>query len=431
MPVFRRRKCDVKNHGLPQLLLLLLPLTVGSFVLLLASFGGHVHGFSRTTTLLFHSSRQNFYHPHLPARRSGEIRKLPTAPASRSRMGTISLLAAETTKTKNTQLLNAISPQVDDDDDEKRRRRQKKKQELKRHQFQHDRRGFVSTMSSSTVGILFGSAASVLTTRPNSASAEEGTSIAAPATVTAATSEQQPLQRQPKRIIRLSSGLQFSDARVGSGSLVKMISSSKKESNDQDDDDDNETDLDDKNVVLMHLKALRRDGSALFDTREEGRPILFKLGSISAEELYYINEGTALSKGRIPLGVQDAILAQGMASWEGGYGKADPMRYGGLRMVVVPPELAYGNNGVSRYEAFKLGMKHPVARNELLRYEIELFRCNDDTIEFSAENTTKKNDKEDSEKSAAAPPPTARACCLDEFYPCQTTPSAAAAEPKT
>mmetsp|Transcript_24503 Transcript_24503/g.53662 ORF Transcript_24503/g.53662 Transcript_24503/m.53662 type:complete len:332 (-) Transcript_24503:988-1983(-) len=183
----------------------------------------------------------------------------------------------------------------------------------------------------------------------------------------------------------------------------------------------NSNDDDDPNVVLMHLRALKRDGSILLDTRQEGRPVLFRLGSIAAEELYYINEGKALSKGRIPLGVQDAILAQGTASWEGGYGKADAMRYGGLRMVVVPPELAYGTNGVSRYEAYKLGLKAPVARNELLRYEIELFRCNDDRVTYGADaNANDANT--DTNAAAAAAAPKARACCLDEFYPCQKMP---------
>jgi len=188
-----------------------------------------------------------------------------------------------------------------------------------------------------------------------------------------------------------------------------------------DDNDSNSNDDDDPNVVLMHLRALKRDGSILLDTRQEGRPVLFRLGSIAAEELYYINEGKALSKGRIPLGVQDAILAQGTASWEGGYGKADAMRYGGLRMVVVPPELAYGTNGVSRYEAYKLGLKAPVARNELLRYEIELFRCNDDRVTYGADaNANDANT--DTNAAAAAAAPKARACCLDEFYPCQKMP---------
>jgi len=204
-----------------------------------------------------------------------------------------------------------------------------------------------------------------------------------------------------RKIIRLSSGLQFSDARVGSGSPV-------------DPSGDENSKANSSAVVLMHLRAFKRDGSILLDTYSEGRPLLFRAGSIPAEELYYLNEGSALQKGRIPLGVQDAILAPGAASWEGGYGRADPMRTGGLRMVVVPPELAYGTKGVSRYEAFKLGLNAPVARYEVLRYEIELFRCNDESFELPGGGNY------DAEEGGSAGTTSARVCCPEELYPCPT-----------
>lgn len=214
----------------------------------------------------------------------------------------------------------------------------------------------------------------------------------------------------PTRIVRLSSGLQFSDQRVGSGPFVlipKMMDDSATTIKNTDNSEGLEPD--DPSIVLMHLRALKQDGSVLLDTFDEGKPLLFRLGSIPSE-LYLLNEGGAMAKGKIPLGVQDAILAQGSASWEGGFGKADPMRTGGIRKVVVPSELAYGTKGVSRYEAFQLGLKEPVARNELLRYEIELLRCNDEVMNLAG------SVEKDKDKFSDVP---ARACCIEEFYPCK------------
>ena len=122
------------------------------------------------------------------------------------------------------------------------------------------------------------------------------------------------------------------------------------------------------------------------------------------------------------------------------------MKLGGIRNVVVPSELAYGSNGVSRYEAYKLKLRQPVAKNEILRYEIELFRCNDNyNINGNAKNSSNKNnnnsssssssdatttgtttagdgngDGDDDDDSTTAPSFTARACCPEELYPCQT-----------
>lgn len=239
--------------------------------------------------------------------------------------------------------------------------------------------------------------------------------LASPKTARA---ESEEVTLQPSRIIRLSSGLQFSDQRIGSGPLVpipKVIGVSSNTNNSKQNSIDNKDGLepDDPSIVLMHLKALKQDGSVLLDTFEEGKPLLFRLGSVPSE-LYYLNEAGAMAKGKIPLGVQDAILAQGAASWEGGFGKADPMRTGGIRKVVLPSELAYGNKGVSRYEALKLGLKQPVARNELLRYEIELLRCNDEVMDLAGSEASMV--KDDGTKSNAV---AARACCLQEFYPCK------------
>ena len=224
------------------------------------------------------------------------------------------------------------------------------------------------------------------------------------------------------RIVRLSSGLQFSDQRIGSGPSLPITSSSSSgtftPTNNKDNSNREGLEPDDPRIVLMHLKALRRDGSVLLDTYETNKPLLFRLGSIPSE-MYYLNEGGALSKGKITLGVQDAILAQGAASWEGGFGKAEPMRYGGIRKVVVPAELAYGTKGVSRYEALKLGLKQPVARDEILRYEIEILRCNDEIIDLKGSNGDGDSPsmmKDDGTESSAT---AARACCPEEVYPCQ------------
>ena len=273
---------------------------------------------------------------------------------------------------------------------------QRHEQGQEQRQDQLYRRRFVSQVLSSVSGGLLVSAIGC----PTAARAESESRVTG--TIT------------PARIIRLSSGLQFSDQRVGSGPMVQIpksidnniIASSNSNSNSVEG-----LEPDDPSVVLMHLKALKMDGAVLLDTFEEGKPLLFRLGSIPSE-LYYLNEGSAIAKGKIPLGVQDAILAQGAASWEGGFGKADAMRTGGIRKIVLPSELAYGTKGVSRYEAFKLGLKQPVARNELLRYEIELLRCNDEVIDLTGSDMV----KDDGTKSTAV---AARACCLEELYPCK------------
>jgi hypothetical protein len=261
------------------------------------------------------------------------------------------------------------------------------------HQYQQHRRRFVSGLLSSASSLVMVSAFG----STNNARAESDTPSAPTST----------------RIIRLSSGLQFGDQRVGSGPIIQIPKINPSPDTSSNNDDGLEPD--DPSIVLMHLKALRRDGSVLLDTYEDNKPLLFKLGSIPSE-IYYLNEAGAMSKGKIPLGVQDAILAQGSASWEGGFGKADPMRAGGIRKVIVPPELAYGTKGVSRYEAFQLGLKQPVARNELLRYEIELLRCNDEVFDLAgSDGELGKDDGSKVSSTATA----ARACCPQELYPCK------------
>ena len=69
-------------------------------------------------------------------------------------------------------------------------------------------------------------------------------------------------------------------------------------------------------------------------------------------------------------------------------------RLGGRRLVVVPPEMAYAERGVGRYDARRIGLRRLVPRGELLRYEVELLRC------------------------VEVPSGIGEACCSDEAYPC-------------
>mmetsp|Transcript_24955 Transcript_24955/g.51705 ORF Transcript_24955/g.51705 Transcript_24955/m.51705 type:complete len:486 (+) Transcript_24955:151-1608(+) len=108
-----------------------------------------------------------------------------------------------------------------------RRRRQQ-------HQHQCQRRRFVSGIASSTVGFLLAS---------ESVSAEDEDEKKA--TTASASTSTLPPPVPSRRIVRLSSGLQFSDARVGSGSLVKIVKPSPSSSSTSDDNDSNSNDDDD------------------------------------------------------------------------------------------------------------------------------------------------------------------------------------------
>jgi len=296
-------------------------------------------------------------------------------------------------------------------------------------QRNNDRRYFINLLLRKTIVVL-GAAATATTASAADAATDNDTDALGSST---GTSEQQsqsqriPPPPEKRRIIRLSSGLQFSDIRVGSGPKVmaqqQQQQQSPRNNNDENNSAETTTDTNNNNntVVLMHVKALRQDNAVLFDTRAEGPPILFALGSI-AEDTYFLKNAasSSVAKGRITLGIQEAILAPGVASWEGGYSNSKQelsMRSGGIRLVVVPSELAYGTQGVSRYDAFQMKLQQPVPRNEIIRYEIELFRCNDDTLNVNTATTTTKQ-KNDTD-STAATPPTARACCPEELYPCQ------------
>lgn len=83
------------------------------------------------------------------------------------------------------------------------------------------------------------------------------------------------------------------------------------------------------------------------------------------------------------------------------------------RRFVVPSSSAYGRAGVSRYDAFKMGLLNPVPRDEDLIYDIELLRCS--TMEVS---TGKKSgaagDGDGNVKTQQV-----QACCIEDNYPCK------------
>lgn len=164
---------------------------------------------------------------------------------------------------------------------------------------------------------------------------------------------------EPDEIQETITGVQYRDDRVGSG-----------------------PDVSPKDVLVMHIQGLNRDGSIIVDTRSQGKPVLHQLGSVQDFELFGGNSG---QRPVVTLGIEDGIRG---------------MKLGGIRRMVVPGPLAYGHAGVSRYDAMRMGLLKPVPRDEMLRYEVELLRCVD------------------------VPAPdrglVAQACCTEPNYPCKT-----------
>jgi len=186
-----------------------------------------------------------------------------------------------------------------------------------------------------------------------------------------------------KAMIKLSSGLQFVEYREGTGPVVS----------------ENE-------IVILHLRALTSNDSVLFDSKREGTPIMHEFGSV--QDFNYFG-GDSAKRSKITIGVEDAILSRGMASWEGGFGKLDPMRQGSIRAVIAPGPMAYGKSGVSRFDAFQMKLDKPVPRDETLKYEIEILRCLDINVSIPSEGNLEKNETI-----------TIQACCTEENYPCKT-----------
>jgi len=168
-------------------------------------------------------------------------------------------------------------------------------------------------------------------------------------------------------ITKLLTGVQYSDTRIGKGDTIQI-----------------------SDTIVLHLRALLRDGSVLFDTREyeDGRPMMYQVGS-SENDSFLGGNGSTRSK--VTQGVEDAILSRGAGK---------PMASGGVRKMVVPGPLAYGNAGVSRYDAFQMKLRKGVPRDEILRYEVEILRCLNADLPF----TTEKK---------------AEVCCVESNFPCK------------
>lgn len=156
-------------------------------------------------------------------------------------------------------------------------------------------------------------------------------------------------------------GVQYRDDRIGQGAAV-----SKDE------------------VIVLHLYGLTKDGSVFLDTREQGKPLLHKMGSVTDFE--FLGRKSS-DRSPITLGIDDGIRG---------------MKLGGVRRVVVPSPLAYGHAGVSRYDAMQMGLLKPIPRDETLRYEVELLRC------------------VDVPKSSTGEGLSGQACCTEPNFPCNT-----------
>jgi len=211
---------------------------------------------------------------------------------------------------------------------------------------------------------------------------------------------------EEERVYQLTSGIQFRNIRIGSGPPI---------SRQQTYDD----------PIFLHLRAATLSGELLFDTKLDrrgdrkgtGSPITYTLGTTQDFDTF---GGDSSVRSKVTQGVEDTILSRGLlASWNGGTwdGKQDtleagrqamePMREGGVRRVIVPAALAYGNSGVSRYDAFKMGLRKPVPRDEIIQYEVELLRCLNGEVEDS------------SGVLGAMRKEGVRVCCTQDNYPCK------------
>jgi FKBP-type peptidyl-prolyl cis-trans isomerase len=179
------------------------------------------------------------------------------------------------------------------------------------------------------------------------------------AALIAGTSSASAVILEPEEIQKTITGVQYRDDRVGSGPEISP-----------------------KDVLVMHIQGMTRDGSIIVDTRADGRPILHQLGSVQDFEFFGGDSG---KRPIVTLGVEDGMRG---------------MKWGGVRRIVVPSPLAYGSAGVSRFDAMRMGLKRPVPRDEMLRYEVELLRC----LDVTSTDTGL----------------VAQACCTEPNYPCNT-----------
>lgn len=165
----------------------------------------------------------------------------------------------------------------------------------------------------------------------------------------------------------LPTGVEYRDDRIGQGPVLPKDS-----------------------TVVLHVRAMRRDGKVLFDTREDGQPLLHQLGGVID---YNFFGGKSGERSKMTVGLDDAIRTRN---------NGDMMREGGIRRVIVPGPLAYGHAGVSRYDAYQMGLREAVPRDEMIRYEVEVLRCRDVGFEVDGATVTRQ------------------ACCTEPNYPCAT-----------
>jgi hypothetical protein len=165
-------------------------------------------------------------------------------------------------------------------------------------------------------------------------------------------------------ITKLPTGVQYRDDHIGGGELVQSKNG---------------------DVVLMHVRGLLRDGSVFLDSEAAGAPLLHKLGTL-VDFNFFRSSGDSSHRSLITVGLEDGISG---------------MHTGGIRRIVVPGPLGYGHAGVSRYDAYRMGLRRPIPRDETLRYEVELLRCSP----YANAGETQR---------------TVDACCTDETFPCPT-----------
>lgn len=187
-------------------------------------------------------------------------------------------------------------------------------------------------------------------------------------------------------VYQLDSGIQFRNLQKGSGPLVNSDETSK--------------------VIVMHLKAMTSNGVELFDTKKnKASPILYQLESRKSSNLVTPGvEEAILSRGKPYLVKQNGVIQSSTKQQK----IIQPMREGGKRRVIVPSSLAYGYNGVSRFDAWRMDLQNPVPRDQDIFYDIEILRCQ--ALDGDA------NTDDDSSPTTTIP---FKACCLEANYPCQ------------
>ncbi len=84
--------------------------------------------------------------------------------------------------------------------------------------------------------------------------------------------------------------------------------------------------------------------------------------------------------------------------------------------MVVPSSLAYGHSGVSRFDAFRMGLANPVPRDQDIFYDVEVLRCNDVEVEVPKSSSGKSGGSSEEKQTV-----TVQACCVEDKYPCKVS----------